>query len=76
MYVDPITLSNFFSWTKLEHLDDPTALLLLMTFPYYEHKWDLVGLLFDAVGLSHDNNGAMDMEAIKKDEENETDDGR
>jgi len=55
-YVDPEVLIDFMSWTGLIDKDgaelefyDMNILLLLMTFPYYENEWDLVGFVIDCV---------------------------
>ena len=42
-------------------MDDLTAFFILMTFPYYEHEWDMVGLVLDAV-FGMDGDGAIDEE--------------
>mmetsp|Transcript_19906 Transcript_19906/g.24577 ORF Transcript_19906/g.24577 Transcript_19906/m.24577 type:complete len:392 (-) Transcript_19906:29-1204(-) len=47
-YVDPDQLTNFTSWTNLE-FDVKTLILMLMTFPFYEHEWDLVEFVLDSV---------------------------
>mmetsp|Transcript_5346 Transcript_5346/g.7562 ORF Transcript_5346/g.7562 Transcript_5346/m.7562 type:complete len:276 (-) Transcript_5346:29-856(-) len=47
-YVDPDVLESFLEWTNLD-MDEGTSIFLLMTFPFYEHEWDLVGFLLDSV---------------------------
>jgi hypothetical protein len=47
-YMDPETLTDFLTWTQLE-MDEYTIFFFLMTFPCYEHEWDLVGYVLDAV---------------------------
>jgi len=47
-YVDPEELYKFLSCTDLG-LDEATAIYFLMTFPFFEHEWDLLGFLLDAV---------------------------
>jgi len=47
--IDPDLLQQFLNWSQLAPMDYLTAFFLLMTFPFYEHEWDLVGLLLDAV---------------------------
>ena len=60
--IDPDLLTQFLQWTRLGPLDDLTAFFLLMTFPFYEHEWDIVGLLLDAVfGMDgEDDDDGMD----------------
>eukprot|EP00521_Asterionellopsis_glacialis_P015029 CAMPEP_0195309434 /NCGR_PEP_ID=MMETSP0707-20130614/38736_1 /TAXON_ID=33640 /ORGANISM="Asterionellopsis glacialis, Strain CCMP134" /LENGTH=268 /DNA_ID=CAMNT_0040373731 /DNA_START=93 /DNA_END=899 /DNA_ORIENTATION=+ len=47
-YVDPDVLDNFLDWTNLD-MDHGASIFLLMTFPFYEHEWDLAGFLIDTV---------------------------
>lgn len=47
-YVDPEMIGNFLDWTRLD-MDDGTVLFFLMTFPFYEPEWDLVGFFLSAV---------------------------
>lgn len=47
-FCDPDVLENFLKWSGLE-LDAQNAIFLLMTFPYYEHEWDLFGFLLECV---------------------------
>ena len=47
--IDPDLLQQFLMATELGPVDDVSAFFILMTFPFYEHEWDLVGLLLDAV---------------------------
>lgn len=47
-YMDPDVLSDFIKWTQLG-MDEYTTFFLLMTFPFYEHEWDLVGFALDSV---------------------------
>lgn len=56
-YVDPEVLGKFLKWTKLE-LDESSSVFFLMTFPFYEHEWDLVGFILDCVF------GAEDEESV------------
>jgi hypothetical protein len=50
-FVDPEILSKFLNWVDIQSkdMDDLTAFFLLMTFPYYEQEWDLVGFLLSSV---------------------------
>ena len=47
-YVDPESLYEFLSCTGLL-FDEATTIYFLMTFPFFEHEWDLLGFLLDAV---------------------------
>ncbi len=47
-FCDPDVLDNFLRWSGLQ-LDAQNAIFLLMTFPYYEHEWDLFGFLLECV---------------------------
>jgi len=61
--IDADLLTQFLQWTRLGPLDDLTAFFLLMTFPFYEHEWDIVGLLLDAVfGMDGDDDDDDDDE--------------
>jgi len=47
-WVDPDLVTNFLRWTSFE-INEVSMLYFLMTFPFYEEQWDLVGYLFDCV---------------------------
>lgn len=47
--VDPDIVSNFLNWTQLEGFDFGTSVYFLMTFPFYEHEWDMMGFVIEAV---------------------------
>jgi hypothetical protein len=47
--IDPEVLGTLLKWAQLGPIDDVTAFFLLMTFPFYEHEWDLVGFILDDV---------------------------
>lgn len=55
--IDPDLLELFLQWTRIGPMDDITVFFLLMTFPFYEHEWDLVGYLLVSVFGSDDNSG-------------------
>jgi hypothetical protein len=66
-YVDPEELYKFLSCTGLV-FDEATSIYFLMTFPFFEHEWDLLGFLLDAVfgdQSDDESNGGGDNE-IKK----------
>jgi len=48
-FLDPDVLQSFLESAGLlsEKLDDATAFFLLMTFPFFEHEWDIVGFVLD-----------------------------
>jgi hypothetical protein len=61
-YVDPETLQNFLQWSQLE-LDEMASVYFLMSFPFYEHEWDLVGFLMDSIfgeDQDHDDESMSD----------------
>jgi len=59
--MDPEVLGRFLQWTQLGPMDEATAFFLLMTFPFYEHEWDLVGFVLDAVfGFTDDAQSSAD----------------
>mmetsp|Transcript_5207 Transcript_5207/g.6714 ORF Transcript_5207/g.6714 Transcript_5207/m.6714 type:complete len:311 (+) Transcript_5207:84-1016(+) len=66
-YVDPEILEKFLKWAALD-LDAQNSLFLLMTFPFYEHEWDLFGFLLDCV-FGYDDES---METCDEEEEDET----
>lgn len=47
--MDADNLQSFLTAAKLQPVDDVTAAFLLLTFPFFEHEWDLVGFVLDAV---------------------------
>eukprot|EP00536_Pseudo-nitzschia_multiseries_P003072 jgi/Psemu1/301753/fgenesh1_kg.43_\ len=50
-YMDPDHLEAFLEITRIksDQLHDGTAFFLLMTFPFYEQEWDLVGFLLEEI---------------------------
>jgi hypothetical protein len=54
-YIDPDALENLTEWSALE-LSVTEYFFLLMTFPFYEQEWDLVGFVLDTV-FSEDDIG-------------------
>ena len=48
-YLDPDLLQEFLETTGFQTDSEGTAFFLLMTFPFYEHEWDLVGYLLDEI---------------------------
>lgn len=47
-YADPDNIQEFLAMTSLE-LNDENSLFFLMSWPFYEHEWDLFGFLLDSV---------------------------
>jgi hypothetical protein len=47
--MDPDVLERLLHKAQLRPMDDITAFFLLMTFPFYEHEWDLIGFILDSV---------------------------
>mmetsp|Transcript_16605 Transcript_16605/g.24388 ORF Transcript_16605/g.24388 Transcript_16605/m.24388 type:complete len:384 (+) Transcript_16605:171-1322(+) len=71
-YVDPDVLYNFINWTQLDSnncFDGPEVIYFLMTFPFYEHEWDLVGFLLEAVFGMDDDDDEDDDEEEEEDDE-------
>ena len=65
-YLDPDILHEFLDWNEFT-MHDGTAFFLLMTFPYYEHEWDLVGFVLDEVfGGSDDDDDHCDNDDNKE----------
>jgi hypothetical protein len=61
-YVDPESLDEFLTFAGLD-LNAENSLFFLMTFPFYEHEWDIFGFLLDCVfgnDDESDGNGNMD----------------
>uniref|UniRef100_A0A7S4EE63 Uncharacterized protein n=1 Tax=Pseudo-nitzschia australis TaxID=44445 RepID=A0A7S4EE63_9STRA len=50
-YLDPEILETFLELTEIksDEMHEGTAFFLLMTFPFYEQEWDLVGYLLEEV---------------------------
>ncbi len=52
-HLDPELLHDFLALTKIQSKNDDmhegTAFFLLMTFPFYEHEWDLVGFVLEEI---------------------------
>jgi hypothetical protein len=49
VFLDPEVLENFLELARLRTLNEATAFFLLMTLPFYEHEWDIVGYVLDSV---------------------------
>merc|ERR1711976_141817 len=48
-FVDPDVVEKFILFTGLRFEAPQDLLFFLMTFPYYEHEWDLFGYLLECV---------------------------
>jgi hypothetical protein len=48
-FMDPDLLHTFLDAARIGPMDEGTAFFLLMTFPFYESEWDLVGYVLDEV---------------------------
>jgi hypothetical protein len=53
--MDPELVSQLVHALHLGSAEDVTVFFLLMTFPFYEHEWDMVGFLLEAVFDSGEN---------------------
>ena len=58
-FVNPSILTDWYTTWK-SNLDDAATLYLLMTFPFYEHEWDIVGYLMDTVFDQMDDDDETD----------------
>jgi hypothetical protein len=47
-YADPDYIQEFLAMTCIE-LNDENSLFFLMSWPFYEHEWDIFGFLLDSV---------------------------
>jgi hypothetical protein len=55
--MNPEVVSQFIHALQLgSSMPDITVFFLLMTFPFYEHEWDIVGYLLEAVFDSDEEN--------------------
>lgn len=53
--IDPDVLSRLLEWTQIGPMTDITAFFLLMTFPFYEQEFEIVGAFLDSVFGSDDD---------------------
>lgn len=61
--IDPEVLQSFLDKVQLGDVNEATAFFLLMSFPFYEHEWDLVGFILDEVfGMESDEEDEDDDE--------------
>lgn len=68
-YLDPDVLANLLEWTQLG-MDEYTTFFFLMTFPFYEHEWDLVGFALDSVfGEAMDEDEQPEVIQVEKEED-------
>jgi len=47
-YADPDNIEDFLTYTGL-NLNAENSVFFLMTFPFYEHEWDILGFLLNSV---------------------------
>jgi hypothetical protein len=67
-YLDPDLLHEFLKMANLQPMDEGTAFFFLMTFPFYDHEWDLVGFLLDEIfGGDEDDDDTNEIEDENKD---------
>ena len=67
-YLDPDTLQDLLDWSQLR-VDEYTAFFLLMSFPFYEHEWDLVGFVLDqAFGGDDDDDDNVEVVYLEKED--------
>jgi hypothetical protein len=61
VYLDPDLLNEFMNVTGLQPMEEGTGFFLLMTFPFMEHEWDLIGYVLDEVfGCDDDDHDEED----------------
>lgn len=74
-YVDPESLQEFLVSAGLE-LNAENSLFFLMTFPFYEHEWDIFGFLLDCVFGDEDqsDDGYEDVSDTMSGDDNNDDD--
>mmetsp|Transcript_19658 Transcript_19658/g.39557 ORF Transcript_19658/g.39557 Transcript_19658/m.39557 type:complete len:459 (+) Transcript_19658:71-1447(+) len=48
VFIEPVNVVKFLEMTSL-NLNDQSVFYFLMTFPFYEHEWDISGFLCSAV---------------------------
>ena len=48
VYMNPECMDNFLEWTGLR-MDFENLLFVIMSFPFYEHEWDIMGFLLDCM---------------------------
>ncbi|KAI2495773.1 hypothetical protein MHU86_18748 [Fragilaria crotonensis] len=61
-YMDPDAVQQFRTWSTLK-MDDVPLFFLLMTFPFWEQEWDLVGFVLEGVFGDDDEDDAVDFDA-------------
>jgi len=69
-YLDPEGLDLFQETTNLTSLDQATAFFILMTFPFYQHEFDLVGFVLDTYFGDDDDDDDDDVCSEENDDEN------
>ena len=67
-FVDPVVLQSFQESAELTGMDEAAAFFTLMTFPFYQHEFDLVGFVLDSVFADDDNEDGDDDEDLVEDE--------
>ena len=48
-HIDPDVLNKFLNLAGLKNIDECASFFFLMTFPFYEQEWDLVGYLYETI---------------------------
>jgi len=73
-YLDPDLLHEFVAMNfgaigkENSSIDEAAVFFILMTFPFYEHEWDIVGMVLDEVfGHEHDDDDGDDVDGDKDD---------
>jgi hypothetical protein len=48
-HIDPDVLHKFLNLAGFKNIDECASFFFLMTFPFYEQEWDLVGYLYETI---------------------------
>ena len=70
VFVDPENVVAFLDRANI-NLDEKSVFHFLLTFPFYEHEWDIAGFIFDALFDDEDD----DDDDYDEDGDAEDDDG-
>ena len=68
-YLDPDELINFLTWTRLE-MDEVSVIFYLLSHPFYENEWDIVGYILDTL-FDDDGNDSDDDKDFNVDNSND-----
>ena len=66
-YMDPDAVQQLRTWSALK-MEDVPLFFMLMTFPFWEQEWDLVGFVLEGVFGDDDEDDAEDFDAEGEEE--------